>query len=262
MARKTVGHESMPGTVARRSGHVRARAAALRWALACAVALSVFVAPVRAAAVVPLEGPWHATLSNGLPLAFEVVGGQVVGLRFGLDAGFCGTWSLDAESSVPIEPEGGWRYLDPRGPEVKASFVSPGRAEGVLWSPSRMTPSCPHSRATFVARPGDVAYPTVRAAVPAGVGSKRLVSEPSRVALNRSGTIRLYDLRWRGFGEAGASASGRAYLRARGIVRHPRVTVRLSHRFEESPYDIWEVADFEFHGPLPPGVARRGRIFL
>lgn len=44
-------------------------------ALTCALVLGCGATAAQADGIVPVEGPWHATTSAGLPVGFEVSGG-------------------------------------------------------------------------------------------------------------------------------------------------------------------------------------------
>jgi hypothetical protein len=240
-------------------------------ALTCAVAmLALVAAPAGAGAdVAPVEGPWHGTTSAGLPIAFEVSGGQVVATHFRFRWGFCGSFEEGPGAGVPIEqPSGHWKYVGTTGPFAEATFVAPNRAEGSVIAPSRMLPGCPETKASFVAEPGAAPFPVAPALVRNDVRSRRLVGSPSGMLMKRDGSFRFYGLQWQGFGEETASASGRAYLRsgcrhcADRVVRRPRVTLRLSELTKQGDARVYLIAEWVFHGPVPPGFRQHGERFL
>jgi len=237
-------------------------------ALTCALVLGCGAASAGADAVVPVAGPWHATTSAGLPVTFEASAGQVLNSRFRFRWGFCGTFETASQSSVPIEPNGHWKYLDPRGPWIEGTFVAPDRAEGTVTAPSRMLPGCPETKATFVAEPGEAPFEQAEAVVRADVRTRSLVHAPKNMGLKRDGSLQLYDLHWRDFGEPVAHASGRAYLR-RGCsgcrdreVRRPRVSLLLNELTQQGDYRVYLQIRYTFHGPIPHGFARHGSRIL
>lgn len=235
---------------------------------ALVLVLSCGAATAGAEGVVPVEGPWHATTSAGLPISFEVKGNQLVNARFRFKWGFCGSFESATGGSVPIEPNGHWKYTDSRGPFAEGTFVAPDRAEGTVTAPSRMLPGCPETHATFVAEPGTVPFEQAEAVVLANVRSRRLIHAPKEMELKRDGSLQLQNLHWRDFGEPTAHATGRAYLR-RGcrrcpnrIVRRPHVTVLLNELTQQGDYRVYLHIRYDFHGPIPPGFARHGSRIL
>lgn len=239
-------------------------------ALTCAlVALALAGGGAAQADVVPVEGPWHATSSAGLPVAFEVSGGQVVDPHFRFRWGFCGSYEQGPAGSAPIEqPSAHWKYVGTNGPFIEATFTAPDRAEGSVIAPSRMLPSCPETKATFVAEPGSAPFPLAPAVVLANVVTRKLATEPRNMLMKRNGSFRFYDLRWEGFGEETATATGRAFLRAScqrchvKHVRRPRVTVRLGELTQQGNVRNYLIAEWTFHGKVPPGFRRHGERFL
>jgi hypothetical protein len=224
----------------------------------CALVLVAAAASAGAEGVIPVEGPWHATTSAGLPVTFEVKAGQVVAPRFQFNWGYCGTMSAAVGQPVPIEPGGHWKY-EQGGPYIEATFVAPDRAEGVVVAPSRMTPSCGETRATFVAKPGNVPFPKSESVVPVGVGEAgNWVHAPKQMSLRSDGSIRFYDLHWHGFGRPTARANGRAYLRSGAVVRRPKVTVWLTYPLEEEGFDVYETLRYAIHGRVPNGFRHKG----
>jgi hypothetical protein len=218
------------------------------------------VAPV--APLSPVEGPWHATTSAGLPVAFEVKAGQIVGARFRFKWGFCGSFEGYGGAPAPIDPAGHWKSEDGRGPWVEATFVAPNRAEGTVQAPSRMLPGCPPTQAAFVAEPGAAPFEEAESVVVNNVVSRRFAHAPKGMLLKRGGSIRFYKLHWHGFGEPVARASGRAYLRSGNVVRRPKVSVTLSELTEQGDLKVYLQLRYRFHGPVPPGFRHRGGRFL
>src|SRR6476661_2910604 len=217
------------------------RIATLSWLL-----LFACVAPAAGAdGVVPVEGKWHATTSAGLPIAFEVRGGQVVDVRYRFRWGFCGSFESAIEGSAPIEPDGHWKYADSRGPFAEATFLAPDRAEGTVVAPSRQLPGCPETKATFVATSGEVPFEQAEALVQTNPRNRRLAASPRTIALARDGRVKLYALQWQDFGEPTARATGRAYLR-RGCrtcpdreIARPRVSVTLGELTQQGDYRVY-----------------------
>lgn len=237
-------------------------------ALTCALVLGCGAGSARADGVVPVEGPWHAKTSAGLPVSFEVTAGQVVHPRFRFRWGFCGTFESGTGGAVPIEPSGHWKYVDGPGPFVEATFVAPDRAEGTVTAPSRELPGCPETHATFAAEPGEAPFEQAESVVLADVRSRRLVHEPSGMGLKRDGSLQLYGLHWRDFGEPVAHATGRAYLRSGcrrcsdRVVRRPRVTVLLNELTQQGDYRVYLHIRYDFHGPIPRGFSHHGSRIL
>ena len=237
-------------------------------ALTCVLVLGCGAAVAGADGVVPVEGPWHAETSAGLPVSFEVTAGRVVRPRFRFEWGFCGTFESELGPPVPIEPDGHWKHVEGQGPFIEATFVAPDRAEGTITAPSRMLPGCPETHATFVAEPGPGPFEQAQAVVLAEVRSRRLVHKPTGMLLKRDGSLRLYRLHWRGFGEPVAHASGRAYLRSScrrcpdRVVKRPRVTVILNRLTQQGDYRVYLHIRYDFHGPIPPGFSRHGSRIL
>lgn len=240
-------------------------------ALSCVAGMLVLAAgAARAGAdVVPVEGPWHATSSAGLPVAFEVSGGQVVNPHFRFSWGFCGSFEQGPTGSAAIEqPSARWKYVGTNGPYIEATFVAPNRAEGSVVAPDRMLPSCPETKATFVAEPGAVPFPQAPAVVLSDVRSRKLVTEPHNMRMKRDGSFRFYDLEWEGFGKETATATGRAFLRSGcqrcrdKVVRRPRVTLRLSELTQQGNARVYLIGKWTFHGPVPPGFRQHGERFF
>jgi hypothetical protein len=219
--------------------------------------------------VAPVEGLWHATTSAGLPVAFEVSGGQIINPHFRFRWGFCGSFEQGPVGSAAIEqPRAHWKYVGTNGPYIEATFTAPDRAEGNVIAPGRMLPSCPETKATFVAEPGAAPFPLAPAVVRNNVNTRKFVTEPHNMLMKRDGSFRFYDLEWQGFGEDTATATGRAFLRSgcqrcrNKVVRRPRVTVELSELTQQGNSRVYLIAEWTFHGPIPPGFRRHGERFL
>jgi hypothetical protein len=219
--------------------------------------------------VTPAEGPWHATTADGLPVAFEVSGGQVVNPHFRFRWGFCGSFEQGPTGSAAIEqPSAHWKYVGTNGPFVEATFVAPDRAEGVVIAPERSLPSCPETKATFVAEPGAVPFPQAPAVVLTNPKTRKLVTEPRKMLMKRDGSFRFYGLHWRDFGAPTATATGRAFLRSGcrrcrdKVVRRPRVTLVLTELTQQGNARVYLEAEWVFHGSVPPGFRQRGERFF
>jgi hypothetical protein len=232
--------------------------------LACAVVLGCGVLAVgaRAAGVVPAEGPWHATTSAGLPVSFEVTGGQVVNVRFRFRWGFCGTYTSQALAPVSIEPDGHWRAEDGAGPYIEGTFGGADRAEGVVVAPSRMTPSCPRTQATFTAEPGAAPFEEPEAVVLAVFGKHEYVHAPKRMVMKRDGSLRFERLRWSRWGGEVTTATGRVYVRSGEVVRRPRVSVTLEELIEGGEQKVYLVLRYVLHGRVPPGIGHHGERLM
>lgn len=239
------------------------RPAAIVAVLASAALAAAGAAGANADGVVPIEGAWHATTSAGLPVRFSVEGGQVVGYRFRFNWGFCGTYTSEGGPPAPIESDGHWKYVE--GPEtfIEATFVAPDRAEGVVGAPSRMTPGCPQTRATFVAEPGAVPFAEPKVEVLASVrGGRHYKVEPREMVLKSDGDLRFTGLRWRGWGKPNARANGRAYIRRHGEVRRPRVAVRLSKLTETGAGLVYYELQYVLSGAVPEEISDHGHRWL
>jgi hypothetical protein len=218
--------------------------------------------------VVPVEGPWHATSSAGLPVGFEVSGGQVVNPRWRFKWGFCGSFENATAAIVPVNADGYWKYTDPRGPWIEGTFLAPNRVEGTVTSPGRMLPGCPETHATFVAEPGPASFTQARAVVLANVVTHRLASAPRGMILRRDRSLQFHGLDWQNFGEAVARGTGRALLRhgcrrcRDRVVRRPRVVIYLNELTQQGNYRRYLHAAYRFVGPIPPGFSRNGSQIL
>src|SRR5262245_3954531 len=215
-------------------------------AIACALALlGLGASSAGADGVVPVEGIWHATTSDEQPVTFEVSGGQVVNLHFRFRWGYCG--SGDSEPfilPIPIEADGHWKHETGSGPWIEATFTALDRAEGSVNTPSRMTPSCGATHASFVAKPGP-APPPPKTFVVDDVRSGHLAEEPRRMVL-AGGRVRIFELHdWFEFGEPEPVVLGRALLRrcrhcADPEVKRPKVVVRLDHLTHRNGYRVYQ----------------------
>jgi hypothetical protein len=203
-------------------------------ALGCAVVLGcgALTASADADGIVPVEGPWHATTSAGLPVSFEVGGGQVAGVQYRFKWGFCGTYTSHLAPSVAIEPSGHWKVADPSGPYIEGTFVAPDRAEGTVVAPSRMLPGCPMTQAKFTAEPGTASFKEPEAVVLSFVGRNKYATEPKTMVIKRDGSLRFEGLQWHGWGGEVTRATGRAFIGIGRVIRRPRVSVKLEELVE------------------------------
>ena len=237
-------------------------------ALSCALIFACPAPIARSEGVVPTEGKWHGTTSSGLPISFEVSGGQLLNARFRFRWGFCGSFESAIKTGVPIEPNGHWKYPDPRGPFAEGTFVAPDRAEGTVVAPSRELPGCPETKASFVATPGEAPFERAEAVVRDNVRTRHFSASPHTMVLSHDGNFRLYALRWHSFGEPVARASGRAFLRhkCRGClvreVTRPHVSVLLNNLTQQGDYRVYLHLRYTIEGPVPRGFARHGSRFL
>jgi len=233
-------------------------------ALACAVVLGcgVLAASADADGVVPVEGPWHATTSAGLPVSFEVGGGQVTSFQYRFKWGFCGTYTSHPGPAVPIDAGGHWKAEDGAGPYIEATFTAPDRAAGVVVAPDRMLPGCPHTQATFTAEPGTAPFEEPEVVVLASVGKRRYAKEPKAMVIKRDGSMRFEGLRWRGWGEEVTHATGRAFIGVGRVIRRPRVTVTLEELIEGGEQTTYLVLSYVLHGRVPPGFRHKGERLM
>ena len=232
--------------------------------LACAVVLGggVLATGASAEGIVPVEGPWKATTSAGLPVGFEVSGGQVVNFQYRFNWGFCGTYTSHPGPAVPIEASGHWKAPDPAGPYIEATFTAADRAEGVVVAPDRMTPGCPHTQATFTAEPGSAPFKEPEIVVLASVGKHRYAKEPKTMVLKRDGSLRFENLHWRGWGNEVTHATGRAFIGVGRYIRRPRVSVTLEEFIEGGEQTTYFDLRYVLHGRVPPGFRHRGERLM
>jgi DNA-directed RNA polymerase subunit RPC12/RpoP len=235
-------------------------------AFLCLLALGCAAATASGDGIVPAEGPWHGTTSAGLPVAFEVHTGQVTGIRFRFKWGFCGTYEATPSGPSPIAPNGSWKGEDSRGQIIEATFVAPDRAEGKVTALSRELPGCPETHASFVAEPGAAVFEEAESVVLADVRKRKLVHEPTHLVLKANGAFRFDGLRWQGFGEPVAHASGRASIRClrcrhRALWR-PRVGVWLNALTPQGDYRVYLHVHYVLQGAVPPGFRHQGGRFL
>lgn len=229
--------------------------------LGAVIALAACSASTARAAegIVPVEGSWVATTSAGLPVSFEVKEGSVRNAHFRFKWGFCGTYESHLSNTDPIDSAGHWSFVDARGQTIEGTFVAPDRVEGTVEALERELPGCPHTRATFVAMPGE-APPFVKPQTFAvqNTNSGHLARRPREIVLARHGSFRFYDLSWQSFGGHVAHATGRAYIRRGKRVWRPQAAVRLSFEIEDGPDKrIYATVRWVLRGPVPPGFARR-----
>jgi len=233
-------------------------------ALLCAAVLGcgVLTAGAGADGIVPVEGPWHATTSAGLPVSFAVSGGQVTSFQYRFKWGFCGTYTSHAGPAVPIEASGHWKAPDPAGPYIEATFTAADRAEGVVVAPDRMLPGCPHTQATFTAEPGPAPFKEPKVVVLASVGKRRYAKEPKTMVIKRDGSMRFEALQWRGWGGEVTHATGRAFIGVGRVIRWPRVTVTLEELIEGGEQTTYFVMSYVLHGRVPPGFRHKGERLM
>ena len=203
-------------------------------AMAFVVALLFGSAGASGETVVPVEGPWHATTSAGLPVGFQVGSGQVVDPRWRFKVGLlrqlrkrhvCG---LAGELRRLLEIHRSARPLDRR----HLRDAHPARRDGD--GAEQDAPRVPETHATFVAGPGAASFDQQPVVVLANVVTRRLAIAPRGMVLRRDGSLRFYRLDWQKFGEGVTRATGRAFLRhgcrrcRDRVVRRPRVVVYLN----------------------------------
>jgi hypothetical protein len=211
--------------------------------------------------VVPVEGPWHGKTSAGLPIQFEVKEGQVTGAHFRFRWGFCGTYTTQTPPT-PIDGSGHWKAEDSATTYAEGTFTAPDRAEGVVVAPSRMTPGCPRTQATFIAEPGAAPFKEPEAVVLAVVGKRRYRRAPKTVVVKRDGSMRFEHLHWHGWGEATTKATGRAFIGIGRVIRRPKVTVTLSELVEGGEQKVYLILNYTLHGKVPPGFRHRGERLM
>lgn len=239
----------------------RAKASiAMGAAIWCLLFLSCGGAGARAEGIVPVEGGWVATTSDGLPVSFEVREGNVLNAHFRFDWGFCGVYESHLPNIDPIDADGHWSFEDSRGQTIEATFVAPDRAEGTVVAVERTLPGCPRTEATFVAAPGEIppeVKPKVRAVRNANTG--RTAKRPRKIVLGKHGSFTFYGLRWKSFGGPRARAFGKAEIREGKHTWRPRASVRLGSLIYEGPDErVYSVVRYVLHGPVPPGFGHRG----
>jgi hypothetical protein len=232
--------------------------------LACVVVLGggVLATSASAEGIVPVEGPWKATTSAGLPVGFEVSGGQVANFRYRFNWGFCGTYTSHPGPPVPIEASGHWKAEDAAGPYIEATFTAPDRAEGVVVAPDRMLPGCPHSQATFTAEPGAAPFKEPEVTVRATAGKRRYAVEPKTIVLKPDGSMRFEGLHWHGWGDEVTRATGRAFIGVGRLIRRPRVSVLLEEIIVGGEQTVYLELRYVLHGRVPPGFRHRGERLM
>lgn len=229
-------------------------------AMLCLLVLACSVSGAKAEGIVPVEGAWVATTSVGLPVSFEVKEGNVLNAHFRFNWGFCGTYESHLPNTDPIDANGHWSFLDSRGQTIEGTFVAPDRVEGTVVAVERELPSCPHTRATFVAAPGEVppyVKPQVFAVQNANTG--HISRRPSEIVLGKHRSFSFYGLKWRSFGARKAYAIGKAEIRKGKQEWNPRASVRLSFLIEDGPDKlIYSVVRYVLHGSVPRGFDHHG----
>lgn len=229
-------------------------------AMLCLLVFAGSASVVKAEGIVPVEGGWVATTSAGLPVSFEVKGGNVLNAHFRFNWGFCGTYESHLPNTNPIDASGHWSFEDSRGQTIEATFVAPDRAEGTVVAVERQLPGCPETRATFVAAPGEVppyVKPQVFAVQNANTGHVSM--RPSEIVLGKHGSLSFYGLKWRSFGARKAYAIGRAEIHRGKREWNPRASVRLSSLVEYGPdRRIYSIVRYVLHGSVPRGFERHG----
>lgn len=232
--------------------------------LLCALALAGPVAGAGAESVTPVQGGWVGKTSAGLPVSFVVKGANVLDVHFRFRWGFCGTYESHLPNTDPIDAAGHWSFEDSRGQTIEGAFVAPDRVEGTVVAVERELPSCPETRATFVASPGEVPpFVKPRAFAVQNANTGRLARRPSKIVLGKHGSFSIHGLRWRRFGAPRAYASGTASIRRGGRRWNPAASVRLSFLIDDGPNRrIYSVLRYVLHGAVPHGFARRGFQFF
>jgi hypothetical protein len=230
--------------------------AAVLWLLILACSVS----GAKAEGIVPVEGGWVATTSVGLPVSFEVKDGNVLNAHFRFNWGFCGTYESHLPNTDPIDAEGHWSFEDSRGQTIEGTFVAPDRVEGTVVAVERELPGCPHTRATFIAAPGEVppfVKPQVFAVQNANTG--HISKRPSEIVLGKHGSFSFYALKWRSFGGRKAYAVGRSEIRKGKREWNPRASVRLGFLVGDGPDKrVYSIIRYVLHGSVPLGFNRHG----
>jgi hypothetical protein len=229
-------------------------------AMSCLLILVCGASVVGAEGIVPVEGGWVATTSAGLPVSFEVKGSNVLNAHFRFNWGFCGTYESRLSNTDPIDANGHWSFLDPRGQTIEGTFVAPDRVEGIVVAVERQLPGCPHTRASFVAAPGEVppyVKPQVFAVQNANTG--HIARRPGEIVLGKHGSFSFHGLKWRSFGARKAYATGKAEIHKGRHEWTPRASVRLSFLIEDGPDKrIYSIVRYVLKGPVPRGFHRHG----
>jgi hypothetical protein len=223
---------------------------------------AVFTGSAAAEGIVPVEGPWSATTSAGLPVSFEVHGATVYNAHFGFKWGFCGSYESHNPNADPIDAAGHWSYLDTRGQTIEATFVAPDRVEGTVVAQERELPGCPATRATFVAAPGAAPpAPKPKVLILRDAYTGAYGSSPREIVLHRrlSSSLVFRELVWHGFGEDNARAHGRALIKRGKRVWRPRVSLRAGQLISRGTgRRIYVELAYTLSGPVPPNFPRRG----
>jgi hypothetical protein len=232
--------------------------------VSCLLGLAWLASTVKAEAVVPIEGGWVATSSAGLPVSFEVREGNVLNAHFRFSWGFCGTYESRLANSNPIDANGHWSFVDPRGQTIEATFVAPDRAEGTVVAVERQLPGCPHTQATFVAAPGEIP-PYVKPQVFAvqNTSTGHVARRPSEIVVGKDGSLSFHGLKWRSFGARTAYATGRAEIHRDGGVWNPRASMQFSSLIEHGPGKrVYSIMRYVLRGSVPHGFPRHNFRFV
>jgi hypothetical protein len=226
----------------------------------CALVLTCAIGSARAAAVVPVEGPWSGVTSVGLAVTFDVTGGNVENAHFGFESGACGNQVSHLPNVDPIDPEGHWTFEDPAGPIIEGSFVAPGRVEGSVSTIDRAGPHCSGTQATFIAVPGTVpppAPPQIYAVQNPRTGHQARM--PEVMTIGNGLSFYFYGLHWYHYGQSSARATGHATIRRSKKEWNPRVTVWLRSPIGDgSGKRFYSEMRYSLRGPLPAGYPRKG----
>ena len=229
-------------------------------AMLCLLVLSCGASVAKAEGIVPVEGGWVGSTSVGLPVSFEVKEGSVLNAHFGFNWGFCGSFESHLPNTNPIDADDHWSFLDSRGQTIEGTFVAPDRVEGTVVAVERQLPGCPHTKATFVAAPGEVP-PYVKPQVFAvqNTNTGHISRHPSEIVLGKRGSFSFHGLKWRSFGGHKAYALGKAEIRKGKQTWNPRASVRLSSLIEYGPDKrIYSIVRYVLHGDVPRGFDRHG----
>jgi hypothetical protein len=213
----------------------------------------------RAEGIVPVQGPWSATTSVGLPVAFELKEGTVVGIHFGFNWGFCGSYQASGPDA-PTDASGHWSSVNTLGQTIEGTFVAPDRVEGTVVSVERELPGCPHTHASFVAAPGEVPpYVPPQVYVVADAITGHQSRRPEFISLRKGLAFYFENLRWHGLGDHVARATALAVIRRGKREWNPRASIRLSSLIDDGPGKlVYSRLHYILHGAVPKGFARRG----
>jgi hypothetical protein len=123
----------------------------------------------------------------------------------------------------------------------------------------RQLPGCPHTRATFVAAPGEVPYVPRQVFAVQNANTGHIARRPSEIVLGKHGSFSFYGLRWKSFGGPKAYATGKAEIHRGKHEWNSRASVRLSFLIEDGPDKrIYSIVRYVLHGSVPRGFAHSG----